>query len=98
MPPALIDRGHTVLPVSVCPSVCPSVCLLKTNLTSELNIFLYLPYYSSYNAHIRYAGSFRQYPTGEGHIIKVKVEYQVTILKKMAVSDALVFHKHILLS
>ena len=44
-----------------------------------------------YNAHIRYAGSFRQYPTSEGHIIKVKVEYQGYISQKMAVSGALVF-------
>ena len=35
-----------------------------------------------YNAHIRYAGSFRQYPTSEGHIIKVKVEYQGYISQK----------------
>ena len=45
--------------------------------------------------HIWYAGSFREYPTSEGHI-KVKVEYQGYISQKMAVSGALVFHKHIL--
>ena len=74
-----------------CLSVCLSVCL-----SAELNIFLWLPYYSSYNAGIRYAGSFRWYPTSEGHIIKVKVEYQGYIFKKMAILGALVFHKHIL--
>ena len=31
---------------------------------------------------ILYAGSFWQYPTREGHIIKVKVEYQGYISKK----------------
>ena len=46
----------------------------------------------TYNAHILYAGSFRQYPTSEGHIIKVKVEYQVYITQKVSVSGALVFH------
>ena len=53
----------------------------------------------AFDAHIRYAGtcSFRQYPASEGHIIKVKVEYQGYISQKMAVSEALVFHKHILL-
>ena len=34
--PASIDRGHIVLPVSV----CPSACLSAENLTRELNIFL----------------------------------------------------------
>ena len=34
------------------------VCLLADNLTCELNIFLQLQYYSSYNAHIWYEGSF----------------------------------------
>ena len=38
-----------------------SVCLLKTY---------------PVNLHIPYADSFRQYPTSEGHIIKVKFEYQ----------------------
>ena len=42
-------------------------------------------YYSTYNVHIQYAGSFQQYPTSEGHIIKVKVEYQGYISQKMAV-------------
>ena len=41
--------------------------------------------------------AFRQYPTSEGHIIKVKVEYQGYISQTMAVSGALVFHKQILL-
>ena len=76
---------------------CPFVCLSAENLTCQLNIFLSLPDYSSYNAHIRYAGSFQQCPTSAGHIIKVKVEYQGYISQKMAVSGALVFHKHILL-
>ena len=67
--------GHIVLPVSV--------CLSAENLTCELNIFL--PYYSSYDAHTQYAGSFRQYPTIESHIVKVKVEYQGYISQKMAV-------------
>ena len=78
--------------------VCLSLCLSAEHLTCELNIFLLLPYYLSYNAHIQYAGSFQQYPTSEGHIIKVKVEYQGYLSKKMAVLGALVFHKHILLS
>ena len=47
------------------------------------------------NAHIWYAGSFQQYPTSEGHIIKVKVEYQGYISQKMAISGALVFHEYI---
>ena len=41
--PTSIDRGHIVLPVSVCLclSVRPSaVCLLAENLICELNIFL----------------------------------------------------------
>ena len=38
---------------------------------------------------IPYAGSFRQYPTSEGHIIKVKVKYQGYISQKMAVLGAL---------
>ena len=75
-----IDRlGHIVLLVSVCLSVRLSVP--SENLTCELNIFLKLPYYSSYNAHIPYAGSFLQYPTSEGHIIKVKVNFLTLILK-----------------
>ena len=76
-------------------SVCLSICLSAENLTCELNIFLQFPYYSSYKAHIWYAGSFRQYPTSEGYI-KVKVEYQGYISQKIALSGALVFHKHIL--
>ena len=44
------------------------------------------------------AGSYQQYPTSEGHIIKVKVKYQGYISQKMAVLGALVFHKHILLT
>ena len=84
--PASIDRGHIVLAVSV--------RLLNAE---PVKTFSYnFPYYSSYNAHIRYAGSFRQYPTSEGHIIMVKVEYQGYISQKMVVSGALVFHKHIL--
>ena len=45
-----------------------SVCLSAENLTCELNIFLELPYYSSYNAHILYADSFQQYLASEGDI------------------------------
>ena len=59
-----------------CLSVHLSVCPSAKNSNCEFNIFLKLSYYSSYNAHIRYAGIFLQYPTIEGHIIKVKVEYQ----------------------
>ena len=80
-----MDGGHIVLLVSV--------CLFAENLTFELNIFLELPYYSSYNAHIGYAGSFRHYQTSDGH---VKVEYQGYIPQKMAISGAFMFHKHIL--
>ena len=37
---ALLDRGHIVLPVSVCPSVCLFICLSAENLTCDFNIFL----------------------------------------------------------
>ena len=96
--PASIDRGHIVLPVYVCLTVCLSVRLSAENLTCELHIFLYLQYYSSYKAHIQYAGTFRQHLTSQCHIIKVKVEYHGCISQKIAVSGALVFHKHILFS
>ena len=61
-----------------------------------LPMFVRLSADSSYNAYIRFAGSFQQYPTSEGHSMKVKVEYQGYISQKMAVLGALVFHKHIL--
>ena len=57
--------------LSVCLSVCLSFCLSAENLK--------LPYYSSCNARIRYAGSFQQYPSSEGH---VRVEYEGYISKK----------------
>ena len=79
--PASIDRGHFVLPVSVCPSVCLSAA---ENLTCELNIFLQLPYYSSYNAHIRYMQvAFDNTQLVRVIIIKVQVEYQGYISQKM---------------
>ena len=68
-----IDRLVAYCFTGVCLSVCLSICLSAENLTCELNIFLLLPYYSSYNAHIWYAGSFRQHPTSEGHNIKAMV-------------------------
>ena len=91
MPPASIDRGHIVLPMSICLSVSlfaeNIICLLFpiTSILSKLQCSYWV------------CSSFRQYPTSEGHIIKVKVEYYGYISKKkMAVSAALVFHKHIL--
>ena len=88
--PASIDWGGGDILFYRCP-----VCLSAENLTCELNIFLLLPYYSSCYAHVLYAGSFRQYPTSQGHI-KVKVKYQGYISRKMAVLGPLVFHKHVL--
>ena len=40
--------------------------------------------------------AFNSTQLSKGHIIKVKVGYQGYIFQKMAVSEALVFHKHIL--
>ena len=65
----------------------PSVCLYV------FNIYLLLLNYFSYKAHFWYEGTSHRYTfTGT----KAKVKYQGHISKKMAVSRALVFYKHIL--
>ena len=46
---------HIYAPAYCLTGVCLSFCLSAGNLTCELNIFLKLPYYSSYNTHIWYA-------------------------------------------
>ena len=61
--------------------------------TADTQKWLQLPYHSSYNDHIWYEGTSHQYASAG---TKVKVEYQGYISQKMAVSGALVFHKHIL--
>ena len=69
--PVSKDRGHIVLPLSVCPSICPSVCLHK--LKWKLYIFPFLLNYFSYKAHIWYEGTSHRY-TSPG--TKVKIIYK----------------------
>ena len=65
------DRGHIVLPMSVCLVVCPSLCLsVCTNLTWKLNIF---PLLSS--IHI----SWYQ---GQGHLQRSGSNIRVMFLKR----------------
>ena len=98
------DRGHNVLPLSICMTVCSSIRLsiFQLKLNVRLNIFLLLLYLFSYKVHIWYQGTSHRY-TSVVTKVKVICQGQGQILwshfpKQWLFSGALVFHKQSLLT